>query len=88
MEYRKTHGRFVTSDQIIRCDGFHIIYRVYCIVFFWKYRKLSYIGYALLALLIVFMIDGSIFYPPTLMNIFLVLGMSKPYIEKEEVIYE
>ena len=61
------------------------LFAAFIVSFFRKYRKLPCIGCALLVLFVVFMIDGSVFYPPTLMNIFLILGMSKPFLDQNEL---
>lgn len=59
-------------------------YLCFLISFFIRFRKLSYISYSLIVLMIIFMIDGSVFYPPTLMNVFLILGMSICYLKQGE----
>lgn len=61
------------------------LFAAFIVSFFRKYRKLPFIGCALLVLFVVIMIDGSVFYPPTLMNIFLILGMSKPFLDQNEL---
>ena len=76
-------GLFLLMKLIFCVNNWYIT--AFIVSFFWKYRKLPCIGYALLVLLVVFMIDGSVFYPPTLMNIFLILGMSKPFLDQIEI---
>ncbi len=61
------------------------LFAAFIVSFFRKFRRLPCIGCALLVLFVIFMIDGSVFYPPTLMNIFLILGMSKPFLDQTEI---
>lgn len=42
---------------------------------FIKFRRYIYISYALATLLLIFMVDGSVLYPPTLINLYLLLGI-------------
>lgn len=67
-------------------EGFPLIIKLYGVTYFILYfilllsfykdcMKTKYIKCALIALFVNFCVDGSLLYPPTLMNIFIVLGV-------------
>ena len=63
-----------------------MIYFLFTLSVFLKFKHKPYIFYSLIVLFLVFMIDGSVLYPPTLMNVYLILGIS--YTSFEEKKYE
>ena len=52
-----------------------LIYEVFLAITFSKYRRYIYIRYCLIVLFLTFQIDGTVLYPPTMMNLFILLGM-------------
>lgn len=60
------------------------IYTFWTVKIFLKFQRKIYISYSLIVLMLVFMIDGSVLYPPTLMNVYLILGITYNLLEEKE----
>lgn len=59
------------------------IYILFTFSIFLRFRKTTIMVYALISLFIIFMIDGSVLYPPTLMNIYMILGIASNRLNEE-----
>ena len=72
---------------VFKYYGFVIfaLYSAYMLTFFYRFRNMHWLFLGLLAVTISFYIDGPVFYPPTLTNLYIILGVCDNHLASQEI---